>query len=126
MVPINGWEFLDKIRGDLGMREMPVILLPLQPWLMKGWGSSKIRSSACSQNRSRLVSGKPESHAILGRQERSDSSNGEIILLFFLTKFFVLFNNIYFILCDYENYSSFRRSLQKDFEHYLESLFKFK
>jgi CheY-like chemotaxis protein len=26
MVPINGWEFLDKIRGDYGMREMPVIL----------------------------------------------------------------------------------------------------
>jgi CheY-like chemotaxis protein len=31
MVPINGWEFLDRLRGDIGMREMPVILFTASP-----------------------------------------------------------------------------------------------
>ena len=31
MVPINGWEFLEKLRGDYGMREMPVILFTASP-----------------------------------------------------------------------------------------------
>jgi len=31
MVPINGWEFLDRLRGDMGMREMPVILFTASP-----------------------------------------------------------------------------------------------
>jgi len=31
MMPINGWEFLDKLRGDLGMREIPIILFTASP-----------------------------------------------------------------------------------------------
>jgi CheY-like chemotaxis protein len=31
MTPINGWEFLENLRGDLGMREMPVILFTASP-----------------------------------------------------------------------------------------------
>lgn len=31
MVPINGWEFLEKLRGDYGVREMPVILFTASP-----------------------------------------------------------------------------------------------
>ena len=31
MVPINGWEFLDKLRGEYGKREMPVILFTASP-----------------------------------------------------------------------------------------------
>ncbi len=31
MVPINGWEFLDKLRKEIGMREMPVILFTASP-----------------------------------------------------------------------------------------------
>jgi CheY-like chemotaxis protein len=31
MVPINGWEFLEKLRGDYGMQEMPVILFTASP-----------------------------------------------------------------------------------------------
>jgi len=31
MVPINGWEFLEKLRGDYGKREMPVILFTASP-----------------------------------------------------------------------------------------------
>jgi len=31
MQPINGWEFLEKIRGDYGMRELPVILFTASP-----------------------------------------------------------------------------------------------
>jgi len=31
MTPINGWDFLDRLRGDLGMREMPVILFTASP-----------------------------------------------------------------------------------------------
>jgi CheY-like chemotaxis protein len=31
MAPINGWEFLEKLRGDYGMREMPVILFTASP-----------------------------------------------------------------------------------------------
>jgi CheY-like chemotaxis protein len=31
MVPINGWEFLEKLRGDHGRREMPVILFTASP-----------------------------------------------------------------------------------------------
>jgi len=31
MVPINGWEFLARLRGDYGMRELPVILFTASP-----------------------------------------------------------------------------------------------
>ena len=31
MVPIDGWEFLERLRGDYGMREMPVILFTASP-----------------------------------------------------------------------------------------------
>jgi len=31
MSPINGWEFLEKLRGELGMREIPVILFTASP-----------------------------------------------------------------------------------------------
>jgi len=31
MQPINGWEFLEKIREDYGMRELPVILFTASP-----------------------------------------------------------------------------------------------
>jgi CheY-like chemotaxis protein len=41
MVPINGWEFLDKIRGDLGMREMPVILFTASAMVDERMGQLK-------------------------------------------------------------------------------------
>ena len=31
MTPINGWEFLEKLRGEYGMREIPVILFTAAP-----------------------------------------------------------------------------------------------
>jgi CheY-like chemotaxis protein len=31
MSPINGWEFLDKLRGEYNMREIPVILFTASP-----------------------------------------------------------------------------------------------
>jgi CheY-like chemotaxis protein len=31
MTPINGWEFLDKLRGEYGMRGIPVILFTASP-----------------------------------------------------------------------------------------------
>jgi DNA-binding response OmpR family regulator len=31
MTPMNGWEFLEKLRGDCGMPEMPVILFTASP-----------------------------------------------------------------------------------------------
>ena len=31
MVPINGWEFLDKLRGEYGKHEIPVILFTAAP-----------------------------------------------------------------------------------------------
>jgi DNA-binding response OmpR family regulator len=31
MVPINGWEFLEKLRGECGKRELPVILFTASP-----------------------------------------------------------------------------------------------
>jgi CheY-like chemotaxis protein len=31
MTPINGWEFLEKLRGELGMREIPVVLFTASP-----------------------------------------------------------------------------------------------
>jgi CheY-like chemotaxis protein len=31
MTPIDGWEFLEKLREDYGMREMPVILFTASP-----------------------------------------------------------------------------------------------
>ena len=31
MVPINGWEFLEKLRGEYGRREIPVILFTASP-----------------------------------------------------------------------------------------------
>ncbi len=31
MTPISGWEFLEKLRGELGMREIPVVLFTASP-----------------------------------------------------------------------------------------------
>jgi CheY-like chemotaxis protein len=31
MTPINGWEFLEKVRGEYGMRDLPVILFTASP-----------------------------------------------------------------------------------------------
>ncbi len=31
MSPISGWEFLERLRGELGMREIPVILFTASP-----------------------------------------------------------------------------------------------
>jgi len=31
MTPINGWEFLEKLRGEYGMRSIPVILFTASP-----------------------------------------------------------------------------------------------
>jgi CheY-like chemotaxis protein len=31
MSPINGWEFLEKLRGELNLREVPVILFTASP-----------------------------------------------------------------------------------------------
>jgi CheY-like chemotaxis protein len=41
MTPINGWEFLEKIRGDLGMHEMPVILFTASPLVDEKMGQLK-------------------------------------------------------------------------------------
>jgi CheY-like chemotaxis protein len=41
MVPINGWEFLEKLRGDLGVREMPVILFTASPLVVEKMGQLK-------------------------------------------------------------------------------------
>jgi CheY-like chemotaxis protein len=41
MVPINGWEFLEKLRGDLGVREMPVILFTASPLVDEKMGQLK-------------------------------------------------------------------------------------
>jgi len=41
MVPINGWEFLDKLRGDLGMRDLPVILFTASPLVDEKAGQLK-------------------------------------------------------------------------------------
>lgn len=31
MTPMNGWEFLEKLRGECGMRDIPVILFTASP-----------------------------------------------------------------------------------------------
>ena len=31
MTPINGWEFLEKLRGEYGMRDIPVLLFTASP-----------------------------------------------------------------------------------------------
>ena len=31
MTPINGWEFLEKLRGEYGMKDLPVILFTASP-----------------------------------------------------------------------------------------------
>jgi CheY-like chemotaxis protein len=31
MMPINGWEFLEKLRGDYGLRDIPVIIFTASP-----------------------------------------------------------------------------------------------
>lgn len=31
MTPINGWEFLEKLRGEYGMKEIPVLLFTASP-----------------------------------------------------------------------------------------------
>jgi CheY-like chemotaxis protein len=31
MTPISGWEFLERLRGELGMREIPVVLFTASP-----------------------------------------------------------------------------------------------
>ena len=41
MVPINGWEFLEKLRGDYGVREMPVILFTASPLVDEKIGQLK-------------------------------------------------------------------------------------
>jgi len=41
MVPINGWEFLERLRADLGMREMPVILFTASPLIDEKMGQLK-------------------------------------------------------------------------------------
>ncbi len=41
MTPINGWEFLENLRGDLGMREMPVILFTASPMVDEKMGQLK-------------------------------------------------------------------------------------
>jgi CheY-like chemotaxis protein len=41
MTPINGWEFLEKLRGDLGMHEMPVILFTASPLVDEKMGQLK-------------------------------------------------------------------------------------
>ena len=41
MVPINGWEFLEKLRGDYGVREMPVILFTASPLVDEKMGQLK-------------------------------------------------------------------------------------
>lgn len=41
MVPINGWEFLEKLRGDYGFREIPVILFTASPLVDEKMGQLK-------------------------------------------------------------------------------------
>jgi CheY-like chemotaxis protein len=41
MVPINGWEFLEKLRGELGKREMPVILFTASPMVSERMAEMK-------------------------------------------------------------------------------------
>ena len=41
MVPINGWEFLEKLRGDLGKRELPVILFTASPMVSERMAEMK-------------------------------------------------------------------------------------
>jgi len=41
MVPINGWEFLEKLRGDYGVRELPVILFTASPLVDEKMGQLK-------------------------------------------------------------------------------------
>jgi CheY-like chemotaxis protein len=31
MMPINGWEFLEKLRGEYGLRDIPVIIFSASP-----------------------------------------------------------------------------------------------
>ena len=31
MTPMNGWEFLEKLRGEFGMRDIPVLLFTASP-----------------------------------------------------------------------------------------------
>jgi DNA-binding response OmpR family regulator len=31
MTPVNGWEFLEKLRGEYGMKELPVLLFTAAP-----------------------------------------------------------------------------------------------
>ncbi len=33
MTPIDGWEFLKRIRGDYGMRELPILLFTATPYV---------------------------------------------------------------------------------------------
>ena len=45
MTPINGWEFLEKLRGEYGMHEIPVILFTASPLIdekMKGIKDQKL------------------------------------------------------------------------------------
>ena len=41
MSPINGWEFLEKLRRDYGVREMPVILFTASPLVDEKMGQLK-------------------------------------------------------------------------------------
>lgn len=45
MTPINGWEFLEKLRGEYGMHEIPVILFTASPLIddkMKQYPDQKL------------------------------------------------------------------------------------
>jgi CheY-like chemotaxis protein len=41
MTPINGWEFLERLRGDFGMRELPVILFTASSLVEEKMGELK-------------------------------------------------------------------------------------
>ena len=41
MSPMNGWEFLEKLRGDYGFREIPVILFTASPLVDEKMGQLK-------------------------------------------------------------------------------------
>ena len=41
MVPINGWEFLEKLRGEQGRRELPVILFTASPMVSERMADMK-------------------------------------------------------------------------------------
>ena len=41
MSPINGWEFLEKLRGELHMRELPVILFTASPMVSERMAEMK-------------------------------------------------------------------------------------